>query len=379
MSASPRLAGLDLLRGLAVAGMIVVNSPGSWDDVWWPLDHAPWNGCTFADLVFPAFLFAMGVALGLSFPRSFDAADRRSMWLRVVRRTLALIALGWAITFIAHLSIDTIRILGVLPRIGLTYGLAASVAMLTVRRSEDGQAHLNITVLAVTCLMALLGYWVLMTLVPVPGYGAGDLSKPGNLAAWIDRAVLTPAHMWRGGKGIYDPEGLLSTIPALTNVLFGMIAAAMWKRAPEKATKHIAIAGILAIAIGLAWGIVFPLNKSLWTSSFALLTSGVAAATLALCILVERRPTRILAPLRVLGMNALMGYLISSVMGIAADQVIVGQNDNGPITLQAWGFDVMSHVIAQPYLASFLCALVILAIVLAAVTPLHRRGIHLRL
>jgi predicted acyltransferase len=379
MSASPRLAGLDLLRGLAVAGMIVVNSPGSWDYVWWPLDHAPWNGCTFADLVFPAFLFAMGVALGLSFPRTFDAADRRAMWLRVARRTLALIALGWAITFVAHLRIDTLRLLGVLPRIGLTYGLAASIAMLTVRRSEDGRAHLNIGVLAATAFTALIGYWALMTLVPVPGYGAGDLSKAGNLAAWIDRAVLTPAHMWRGGKGVFDPEGLLSTIPALANVLFGMIAAAAWKRAPEQATKRIAIAGAAAIAVGLVWGIVFPLNKSLWTSSFALLTSGVAALTLALCIVVERRPARILAPLRVLGMNALMGYLISSVLGIAADQVVVGQTADGPVTLQAWGFGVMSHVIAQPYLASFLCALVILAIVLAAVTPLHRRGIHLRL
>ncbi len=375
----PRLAGLDLLRGLAVAGMIVVNSPGSWDHVWWPLDHAPWNGCTFADLVFPAFLFAMGVALGLSFPRSFDAADRRAMWLRVARRSLALVALGLLITFVAHHSISTIRILGVLQRIGLTYGLAASVAMLTVRQGEDGRAHLNIPTLAVTAFAALIGYWALMTLVPVPGFGVGDLSREGNLAAFIDRAVLTPAHMWRGGKGIYDPEGLLSTIPALANVLFGMIAAAVWKRAPEQATRHIAIAGGAAIASGLLWGIVFPLNKSLWTSSFALLTSGVAALTLALCILVERRPIRLLAPLRVLGMNALMGYLISVALGIAADGVIVGQTDDGPVTLQAWGYGMMSHFITQPYLASFLCALVILAIVLAAVTPLHRRGIHLRL
>jgi predicted acyltransferase len=359
--------------------MIVVNSPGSWDYVWWPLDHAPWNGCTFADLVFPAFLFAMGVALGLSFPRMFDATDRRAMWIRVARRTLALVTLGWAITFVAHLSIDTIRLLGVLPRIGLTYGLAASLAMLTVRRDEDGRAHLNVGVLAAAAFAALIVYWALMMLVPVPGHGAGDLSKAGNLGGWIDRIVLTPAHMWKGGKGVFDPEGLLSTIPALTNVLFGMIAATTWKRAPEQATRQIAIAGVAAIALGLLWGIVFPLNKSLWTSSFALLTSGVAALTLALCIVVERRPVRMLAPLRVLGMNALMGYLISSVLGIAADQVIVGQNNDGPVTLQAWGFGVMSHVVAQPYLASFLCALVILAIVLAAVTPLHRRGIHLRL
>jgi predicted acyltransferase len=359
--------------------MIVVNSPGSWDHVWWPLDHAPWNGCTFADLVFPAFLFAMGVALGLSFPRSFDAADRRAMWFRVARRTLALIALGWAITLVAHHSIDTMRLLGVLPRIGLTYGLAASLAILTVRRGEDGRAYLNIGALAATAFVALIGYWALMMLVPVPGYGAGDLSKAGNLAAWIDRIVLTPAHMWRGGKGIFDPEGLLSTIPALTNVLFGMIAAAAWKRAPKQATRQIAIAGVAAIAIGLLWGIAFPLNKSLWTSSFAVLTSGVAALTLALCIIAERRPIRLFAPLRVLGMNALMGYLISVALGIAADGVIVGQTEDGPVTLQAWGFGVMSHFITQPYLASFLCALVILAIVLAAVTPLHRRGIHLRL
>lgn len=379
MSAPSRLAALDLLRGLAVAGMIIVNSPGSWEHVWWPLDHVAWNGCTLADLVFPAFLFAMGVALGLSFPRAFDAADRRAMWCRVARRTLALIALGLVITFIAHHSVATIRVLGVLQRIGLTYGSGAAIAIMSARRGADGRAHLNIALLATAAFIALVGYWALMALVPVPGFGAGDLSPQGNLAAWIDRIVLTPPHMWPGGKGAYDPEGLLSTIPALANVLFGMIAAAVWKQAPGRATSRIAIAGTVAIATGLLWGIVFPVNKSLWTSSFALLTSGVAALTLALAIVAERRPARLLTPFRILGMNALMGYLISMALGIAADGVIVDRNSGGLVTLQAWGFGMMSYLIAQPLLASFLCAIVILAIVLAAVTPLHRRGIHLRL
>ena len=230
----PRLAALDSFRGLTVAGMIIVNTPGSWSHVWWPLDHAEWHGFTPTDLVFPAFLCAAGVALGLSFPRMID----RSVWAKVFRRALLLILLGWAWQMLARPTIADFRVYGVLPRIGLCYGLAATIAILTARRDEEGRAHLSVTAILGAAIGALILYWALIMFVPVPGFGPGQLTPEGNLAGYIDRITVTTAHMWHGGTDsaghvVYDPEGLLSTLPSLANVLLGMLAAIAWKRSPE--------------------------------------------------------------------------------------------------------------------------------------------------
>lgn len=376
-STTPRLAGLDIFRGLAVAGMIVVNTPGSWDYVWWPLDHAEWHGFTPTDLVFPAFLFAVGAALGLSFPKRIDAAIR----LRIARRTLALIVIGWAFQFLVRPDIANFRVLGVLERIGLCYALAASLAILTAKRDTANRSHLNVPAILGTAVGALLLYWALMTLVPVPRFGAGQLSPEGNLAGYVDRALLTTAHMWRGGTDaagnvVYDPEGLLSTIPALANVLFGMLAAAIWKAAPERTTARIATAGAALALLGLALHPVFPLNKKLWTSSFALFTSGLSAMLLALATIAAQSPAlrKPLYPLQVLGMNAILGYVLSLLIGIAGFKLFVGRD-----TLQGWCFAHLLRVFPNPWLASFVYAATVLLIIIAALLPLHRRGIHLRL
>ena len=374
---TPRLAGLDVFRGLAVAGMIIVNTPGSWDYVWWPLDHAEWHGFTPTDLVFPAFLFAVGVALGLSFPKRIDG----SVWLRIARRTLALIGIGWAFQFLVHPDIANFRVFGVLERIGLCYALAAALAILTARRDAEARSHLRWPVILGSAVGVLLLYWALMLLVPVPGFGAGNLSPEGNLAGYVDRALVTTAHMWRGGTDaagnvVFDPEGLLSTIPALANVLFGMLAAILWKAAPERSTLRIALAGVALVLIGLALSHVFPLNKKLWTSSFALLTSGLSAMFLALAMVATRSAVlrTALFPLHILGMNAILGYILSLLLGIAGFKLFVGKE-----TLQGWCFAHLQAVVPDPYLASFLYAAIILLIIIAALLPLHRRGIHLRL
>lgn len=378
-AAPARLAGLDIFRGGAVAGMILVNSAGSWDHVWWPLDHAAWHGFTPADLVFPAFLFAMGVALGLSFPRVLDDADRRRLWWRIARRTVALIALGWAITILARGFAD-LRLLGVLPRLGLCYGLAGGLVLLTARRRDDSRAHLNVAALGAAALLLLAGYMAAMLLVPVPGHGAGALDPAGNLAAWIDRSVLTPAHMWKGGtdasgRVVYDPEGLLSTLPALANVLFGVLAAAMWRAAPAAAPRRLLVAGVALAVMGLALHPLFPINKRLWTSSFALLTTGLSAVLLVASLRAGAgaTATRLLAPLHMLGMNAILGYTLGALLNI------FGNHRFGGVTPQQWGFAQMQALVGDPRLASFLCACGILLVVLAAVWPFHRRGIHLRL
>jgi predicted acyltransferase len=380
-----RLAALDVFRGIAVAGMIIVNDPGSWQHVWWPLDHAPWHGWTPTDIVFPAFLFAVGIALGLSFPRRLEPGDRRMLWGKIGRRVLALIALGLAFTLISHPSLDTLRLPGVLQRIGLCYGLAAALALLTARRGADGRWGLNLPVIAGTALLILAAYWAAMALIPVPGFGAGVLTPEGNLAGYVDRAVLTTRHMWSGGTDargniVYDPEGLLSTFPALVNVLCGVFVAVAWRRRPERAAGWIAIGGVALLAAGLLLDPLFPLNKRLWTSSFALATSGVSAILFALCMAATGRARidRWLAPFRVFGMNAILAYSLSVLLAIAGVQRIVPAGQ-GVTSSMGWIFTRIAGLVADPWLASFLCSLVLLALVFAAIFPLHRRGIHLRL
>lgn len=367
-----RLAALDTFRGLAVAGMIIVNTPGSWSHVWWPLDHAEWHGFTPTDLVFPAFLCALGVALGLSFPRRIDSA----VWARVIRRTLLLIAIGWAWQMLARPTIADFRIFGVLPRIGLCYLLAAAIGILSARRDADGRAHLRTIAIAAAAIGALLLYWALITLVPVPGHGPGQLTPEGNLAGYVDRTLFTTAHIWHAGTDaagnvVYDPEGLLSTVPALANVLFGMLAAIAWKRAPARAVRTLAIAGVALAVLGLALSPVMPLNKRIWTPTFALLTSGLSAILFVLCMLALRSPAlrKLLAPFDIFGMNAITGYILSLLIALAAERSGLGHR----------AFDTLRAAIGDPYLASFSYAVIVTLIVFAALVPLHRRGIHLRL
>lgn len=368
----PRLAALDSFRGLTVAGMIIVNTPGSWSHVWWPLDHAEWHGFTPTDLVFPAFLCAAGVALGLSFPRTID----HGVWAKVIRRTLLLILLGWAWQMLARPTIADFRVYGVLPRIGLCYGLAATIAILTARRDEEGRAHLSVAAILGTAIGALVLYWALIMLVPVPGFGPGQLTPEGNLAGYIDRITVTTAHMWHGGTDaagnvVYDPEGLLSTLPSLANVLLGMLAAIAWKRAPESAVRTIAIAGAVLIVLALALTPLMPLNKRIWTPTFALLTSGLSAVLLVFCVFANRSPAlrKLLTPFDIFGMNAITGYMLSLLLALAMERSGVGH----------LAFNALGAAIGDPWIASFVYAVIVTGIVLAALVPLHRRGIHLRL
>jgi len=361
----PRLAALDSFRGLTVAAMILVNTPGSGQHVWWPFGHAEWHGFTPADLVFPAFLCAMGLALGLSFPRNVDAA----LWRRIAWRVFALIAIGWAWQMLARPSIEMFRVFGVLPRLGLCFGLAATFAILTSRRGPEGNAHLNPGAILAAILVLLLGYWAAMAL-------GGDFTSEGNLAGRVDRAVVGANHMWRAGRDaagnvVYDPEGLFSTLPATANVLFGLLAAIAWQRAPDRATLGIALAGIALILLGLALAQTFPINKKLWTSSYVLLSTGLSALLFAGCIVAMRSAAirTALRPFDVFGMNAILAYVVSLLIGLAGIR----------LGFQAAAFRSIDGVLQSPILSSFLYALAVLLVVLALLIPLHRRGIHLRL
>ena len=363
----PRLGALDSFRGLTVAGMIIVNTPGSPEHVWWPLDHAAWHGFTPTDLVFPAFLCAMGMALGLSFPRNVDAR----LWRRVAWRVVALVAIGWAWRLLVQGSFEEFRLLGVLQRLGLCFGLAASFAILTVRRTSEGKACLNPAAILIAIIVLLLGYWAAMAF-------GGDYTPEGNLAGQIDRAVLGVNHMWRSGTDaagnvVYDPEGLLSTLPATANVLFGLLAALAWQRAREwrQATLWIAMAGVALVVLGLALAPWFPLNKRIWTSSFVLLTTGLSALLFAACVIATRSAAvrRLLVPFDMFGMNAILAYMVSLLIGLGGMR----------LGYQAAAFEAIDGVLHAPYVSSFLYALAVLLVTLALLIPLHRRGVHLRL
>ena len=298
-----RVVALDVLRGLAVAGMIVVTSPGDWNKAYWPLKHADWNGWTPTDIVFPTFLFSVGVAIGLSFPKPLgDSAARADLWRRVSRRVASLLALGlflnWLYTAAVHFGLPSphpyawteFRIPGVPQRIGLCYLFTVGLIVATAVRSADRTA-INARALWIAVALILSGYWALLELVPVPGFGAGQLDPEGSRPAWLDRLVFTPAYMWPlgsktwGGPVTYDPEGLLATLPSLVNVIFGVLAARELRTVPGRALLRIAIAGALLVAAGLLLDPVFSINKRLWTSSFALLSSGVSALALVCCVL----------------------------------------------------------------------------------------------
>ena len=296
-----RLEALDVFRGFTIAAMILVSTPGTWEAVYWPFEHATWDGWTPTDLVFPFLLFAMGAAVPFAMARR--RGTERRVRRHVIRRALILFALGLALNAIETpppLVWSTFRVLGVLQRIALVYAAVAGLAERTSWRTQ-----------AAAAVSVLLAYWAVMTIVPVPGAGRGVLTPEGNLASFIDRALLG-RHL---AHEFWDPEGVLSTIPAIATALFGVFAGD-WLIRPGAArhrTAALLMAGLGAAVLGLLWDQTFPINKSLWTSSFALLSSGLAAASLAAChwVLDVKRWRGWEAPFMAFGRNALVGYTLS--------------------------------------------------------------------
>jgi predicted acyltransferase len=333
----------------------------------------------------------------LSFPRPHGPAQA-GLWRRVGRRVAALIAIGLLLNWTAELAtaiwatdpgsgtLGHVRIPGVLQRIALCYLLGIALVLATARRDAEGRATVNGLAICLAIAIGLLLYWALMSFVPVPGYGPGRLDPEGNLAAFLDRSLFTTPHLWRlgsavwGGTPTYDPEGLLSTLPATANLLFGVLAAREWRAAPGRAPLRIAAGGLLLLVAGLLLDPVFPINKRIWTSSFALLSGGFSALVLAALLVALRSPAavRLAAPLRILGANAILAFILSILLGQFSGVPLFGPAD-APVTPQKWGNDIALALIPDPYLASLACAFAILALIILVVWPLHRRAIHFRL
>jgi predicted acyltransferase len=269
--AAHRLQSLDAFRGITIAAMILVNNPGSWEHVYAPFRHAAWNGCTPTDLIFPFFLFIIGVAITFSFDRRRESgASRRHLYANIARRTVLIFGLGIFLNGFPLFDWSVLRIPGVLQRIALCYGC---VALLVLNTGVRGQS--------LTAVLLLVSYWLAMVWVRVPGKVSGGFEVEANLAAYVDTLVLR-GHLLHEG---WDPEGILSTLPAVATTLAGVLAG-QWIRAAPRASQRVAglvVAGSIAIGGGLLLDHWCPINKSLWTSSYVLFTAGIACAGLAAC------------------------------------------------------------------------------------------------
>jgi predicted acyltransferase len=349
--------------------MIVVNTPGTWTHVYPPLVHAEWHGWTPTDTIFPFFLFIVGVSMAFSFARrAAQGAGRRQLFLHALRRGAIIFGLGLALNALSFFAFhrEHLRIPGVLQRIGVVFIVSAAIFLAFGRKG----------VLAVT-LALLLGYWALMALVPVPGYGAGRLDRDGNLAAYVDRLVLG-AHTWKPG---WDPEGPLSTIPAVATTLLGALAGE-WLRAASLRHKlaGLVAGGLLLLSAGALWQRVFPLNKNLWTSSYALFMSGLAALFLALCLeVIDRRGWKTWArPFEWLGRNPIAAFVASTLGTILMLAVKLPNPGGKPRSLYATIYRTVFDRFADPRLGSLLFALAYLALWMAVFGLLYRRRVYFK-
>jgi predicted acyltransferase len=292
---------LDVFRGMTIAGMTLVNNPGTWAAIYPPLAHAEWHGWTHTDLVFPFFLFIVGVSMVFSFSSRIEAgAKKKDLVRHTLRRSAVIYLIGFFLAITPYFNFSTVRIMGVLQRIALCYAIAGIIYLYTAKKHR-----------AYMIGAALVGYWAVMTLIPVPGYGAGNLTPEGNLAAYVDRAFMS-GHLWRP---MWDPEGLLSTIPAICTTLIGtfigewLMMASSW----QNKLKVLGIGGAVAMIFGAALHPLFPINKGLWTSSYVIFAAGYAMLVLAACYwLIDVKKWRTWSkPFLVFGMNAILIFTAS--------------------------------------------------------------------
>ena len=368
-----RLVSVDVLRGITIAFMILVNN-GFSNYAFPALEHAEWNGWTPTDLVFPTFLFLVGVTIVFSFEsRLSRGASKSSLLFHTFRRACILFALGLVVNGFPYFHLETLRIYGVLQRIAICF-LIASILYLLDRRPASK---------IVLILLALFGYWILLRWVPVPGYGMPGHDIPlfdptRNLGAYIDRHVF-PGRLYRG---VRDPEGLLSDIPALATTLFGMLTA-MWlrtKRSSSIKAWGMLAAGILGIILGQIWSFWFPINKNLWSSSYVLFAAGIALVALSICywaIDIRNWKTGWTYVWLAFGMNAITAYVFSELLSSTLYAIKIHARTT-TVSLSAYLFDCCFAGIPSDHLASLAYSITIVAICFIPVAILYRQKIFLK-
>jgi predicted acyltransferase len=367
-----RLMSLDLFRGATIAAMILVNNAGDERTTYWPLKHAEWNGWTPTDLIFPFFLFIVGVAMAYSFSSRLQRGEPRAKLLKhILVRGLILFSLGLFLNgFPNHYELDSWRIYGVLQRIAICYVIAGTLALCTTKRAWIA--------LTAACL---LGYWIIMRYVPVPGLGVPThgiplLDPDRNLAAWLDRRLLM-GHLYDGTR---DPEGVISTIPAIATTLLGLLTGDWLRSAHSHKNKLLGmfLAGVLGVLAGEVWQLRFPINKNLWTSSFVVFTAGAALITLSLCywiLDVQHWRGRWTKFFLVFGMNPIAAYVFAELIAHWIDRL----SGQGGMTWQEVIYQQLFGSLANPYKASLLYAISFVLMCWLAMGWLHRKRIFLKI
>ena len=366
-----RYLSIDFYRGITIAFMLIVNTPGTWDTVYSPLRHADWHGCTPTDLVFPSFMFIIGVSMWFSFEKYGRRLNAELGW-KILRRTLVLYALGLLLAFFPFVgkSLSELRLMGVLPRLALGYGLASLLALTIPGRW-----------LMALAAAVLLGYWgVLLQMGP-------PLEDPFSLVhngvRQIDLAILGPNHMWKGKNIPFDPEGILSTFPAIVTVLLGWWSGQILQRRQEdkmQAVLDLLWWGCLLAVAGMAWDLVFPINKSLWTSSFVLYAGGISMILLAFSVwaLDIANGRRFADFFLVFGANPLFAYVLAGLITKTLGNIKweVGEET---MTLYKWIYRHVFQPIDGGAFGSLLFALVFLGICWSVCWVLYRRKIYVKI
>ncbi|MDQ6785802.1 MAG: DUF5009 domain-containing protein [Acidobacteriota bacterium] len=375
-----RLLSLDVFRGITIAAMVLVNNPGTWSAIYPPLEHAEWHGATPTDFIFPFFLFIVGVSITLALgKRGENGGVNSELHLKIFKRAVVIFLLGlFLATFPFYnfskgewLDPSNVRIMGVLQRIAICYLFAALIFV-----------HTNWKQQAIIAAALLLIYWALMTLINVPGCDVTTFSdKACNLAAYLDRTILTENHIWKQSK-VFDPEGLLSTIPAIATTLAGVLTGHWLRRKKDggETVSAMFFFGIVLTTIGWIWNFWFPINKSLWTSSYVVYMAGLALCFLGFCYwLVDikgyRKWTK---PFVIFGVNALALFVGSGVMARLLGLIKLNGAGGKTISLQEAIFNNVFLPVAEPINASLMFAISFILVWLFLMWLLYRKQIFIK-
>lgn len=370
MLAGDRLKSLDAFRGLTVASMILVNNPGSWSHVYPPLLHAPWHGCTPTDLIFPFFLFSVGISIHFAYQSKKESGLTKTVRFKILKRTVTIFALGLFLSLFPSFHFETVRIPGVLQRISLVF-LFCSLFYF----------YLNWRHQALVFAVILLAYYLLMILVPVPGIGPANLEMNTNLAAWLDNTLLS-GHLWIQTK-TWDPEGILSTLPAIATGISGMLIGHILTDGTKISSKLYRLIGssIALTILGLSWSTVFPFNKALWTSSYVLYTSGLATAifTLFYWIIDCKGIHTWSKPLLWYGVNAITVFVGSGLLVKILLRTKITMPDETKVSVWNYLFDTLFAPWFRPVNASFAFALMWVVFFGIILSLLYRRNIIIKI
>lgn len=366
-----RLLSLDVFRGMTIAGMVLVNNPGTWSAIYSPLKHAEWHGATPTDYIFPFFLFIVGVAIPLALGRRIEQGVTKDVYLKIFRRAAIIFLLGLFLAAFPFFDFANLRIPGVLQRIAVCYLIASLIFL-----------HTDWKKLSIIAAVSLFVYWALMTLISVPGCEITTINdKACNLAAYLDRLILGENHIWKQAK-VFDPEGILSTIPAVVTTISGILTGIWLKshRSDLEKVGGIFFGGICLVALGWYWNLFFPWNKALWTSSYVLYTSGLALCFLGFCywLIDIKGYQKWSKPFVIFGVNALALFVFSGLLTKTLSLIKVSAHDGKTVSLYTWIYQNLFLPFAAPVNASLMFAVSYILLWLFLMWLLYRKRIFIK-